>query len=245
MERSENPALEFYADGVLVETRQTGPDFQHLTVTVPSRPDRRGVVIAIRASKTLIPGSDDKRELGAMFDRLELTPAAVVFPPRSALGNIAVATGALGAALALIGLSLMASVGGGGDRSRDIGRGRDRVRPLYRPALCGDDAVALGWRRHGCRRLGHRVALGRCVKADGAVRDRLFSLCGVSEAAHASAPEHARGRRAVSRAPHRTVVEGNLFFTSLAPGNYQFPYAPGLYVAASPFVEMVSREAGT
>jgi hypothetical protein len=42
----------------------------------------------------------------------------------------------------------------------------------------------------------------------------------------------------------RTVVDGNLFFTSIAPGNYQFPYAPGLYVAAVPFASMVLRDSG-
>ena len=42
----------------------------------------------------------------------------------------------------------------------------------------------------------------------------------------------------------RTVVEGNFYFTSIAPGNYQFPYAPGLYVAAMPFAAMVARATG-
>ena len=40
-EPKDNPALEFYVDGVLLETRQPGPDFSHLTVTIPARPDRR------------------------------------------------------------------------------------------------------------------------------------------------------------------------------------------------------------
>ena len=31
------------------------------------------------------------------------------------------------------------------------------------------------------------------------------------------------------------VLAGRWFFTSIAPGNYQFPYAPGLYVVAIPF----------
>ena len=42
----------------------------------------------------------------------------------------------------------------------------------------------------------------------------------------------------------RTVVAGNFLFTSIAPGNYQFPYAPGLYVAAAPFADMVTRDSG-
>jgi hypothetical protein len=33
----------------------------------------------------------------------------------------------------------------------------------------------------------------------------------------------------------QTVLDGNLLFTSITPGNYAFPYAPGLYVTAIPF----------
>jgi hypothetical protein len=40
------------------------------------------------------------------------------------------------------------------------------------------------------------------------------------------------------------VLAGNLYFTSTAPGGYAFPYAPGLYVAASPFAWLVRREMG-
>ena len=37
------------------------------------------------------------------------------------------------------------------------------------------------------------------------------------------------------------VLAGKLYFTSIAPGNYRFPYAPGLYVAAIPFAGFVRR----
>jgi hypothetical protein len=40
------------------------------------------------------------------------------------------------------------------------------------------------------------------------------------------------------------VLGGSLYFTSTAPGGYAFPYAPGLYVAASPFAWLVQREMG-
>ena len=35
------------------------------------------------------------------------------------------------------------------------------------------------------------------------------------------------------------VLDGNLYFTSIAPGNYLFPYAPGLYVLASGVARLV------
>ncbi len=37
------------------------------------------------------------------------------------------------------------------------------------------------------------------------------------------------------------VLAGRYYFTSVAPGNYQFPYAPGLYVFAIPFAGLVRR----
>ena len=39
------------------------------------------------------------------------------------------------------------------------------------------------------------------------------------------------------------VLDGRWYFTSIAPGNYQFPYAPGLYVVAIPFAGLVRRGA--
>jgi hypothetical protein len=39
------------------------------------------------------------------------------------------------------------------------------------------------------------------------------------------------------------VLAGHLFFTSVAPGNYLFPYAPGLYVFSSAFANLVARGA--
>ena len=40
------------------------------------------------------------------------------------------------------------------------------------------------------------------------------------------------------------VLDGTLYFTSVAPGHYNFPYAPGLYVAAAPFAGLASRGLG-
>ena len=40
------------------------------------------------------------------------------------------------------------------------------------------------------------------------------------------------------------VLGGRYYFTSIAPGNYQFPYAPGLYVFAIPFAGLVRRGRG-
>ena len=79
----------------------------------PSRPGPNGVASPSRSAlhTPSSPGPSDPRELGVMFDRLTLTPGGR-FPPRSALAAVAIATGAIGAALALIGFGLAAAVGG-------------------------------------------------------------------------------------------------------------------------------------
>ena len=41
----------------------------------------------------------------------------------------------------------------------------------------------------------------------------------------------------------QTVLAGNLYFTSIAPGGYAFPYPPGLYVFAAAFAGLVRRGA--
>ena len=39
------------------------------------------------------------------------------------------------------------------------------------------------------------------------------------------------------------VLAGNLYFTSIAPGNYTFPYPPGFYLFAALFAAASSRAA--
>jgi hypothetical protein len=242
---AQNPALEFYVDGVLLETRQPGVDFAHLTVTIPARLDRSGAVIALRASRTLVPGPADLRELGVMFDRLTLTPAAVVFPPRSTMGAVAVAAAAFGAALALIGFSVTASVGGAvgiaAGISTAVATGFAPYSGLPSVAMtlalwAGAVTVAIIWVVEWWSGASLRNTARFAV---------VFSVCAAFlKLLMLLHPNMPIGDALFHAHRYRTVVEGNLFFTSIAPGNYQFPYAPGLYVAATPFAAMVSREMG-
>ena len=199
----------------------------------------------MRASRTLVPGPSDPRELGVMFDRLTLAPAAVVFPPRSTLAAVAVAAGAFAAALALIGFSLTASVGGAigiaAGISSALATGFAPFSPLPSTAMSASlwasvviVAIIWGieWRSGASLRNTARFAVVFSVCA------ALFKLLMLLH------PNMPVGDALFHAHRYRTVVEGNLFFTSIAPGNYQFPYAPGLYVAATPFAALVSREAG-
>src|SRR6185295_2995900 len=58
-----------------------------------------------------VPGPGDTRTLGVMIDELSLTPSGVVLPPRRALAGAALAPAALGAAVALLGVTAGSAVG--------------------------------------------------------------------------------------------------------------------------------------
>ncbi len=53
-------------------------EFQDIRLTIPARPERRGLTVGLRSSKTFVPGPSDPRPLGVMLDRLSLTPEGVV-----------------------------------------------------------------------------------------------------------------------------------------------------------------------
>ena len=167
------------------------------------------------------------------------------FSPRSALAAVAIAAGALGAALALIGFALAAAVGGavavaaGISAAVSSGFAPYSALPstamalsLWASGLTVGTIWALEWRSGASLRNTARFAIA--FSACAALLKLLMLL-------HPNMPV---GDTLFQAHRYRTVVEGNLYFTSIAPGNYQFPYAPGLYVAAAPFAAMVSREAG-
>ena len=99
-------------DGANVEQTQTTPDFSDVRVTIPARPDRRGVLIELKSSDTFVPGGSDPRPLGVMLDRFVLSPQGVVLVPDAALEATALSSGAMGAAIALVGVTAGSAIGG-------------------------------------------------------------------------------------------------------------------------------------
>src|SRR6185436_5791533 len=81
------------------------------SVTIPARPERRGLVLGLRSSDTFVPGPGDPRRLGIMLDRLTIVPAGIVLVPRPALDAAALSTGAMGAAIALLGVTPASAIG--------------------------------------------------------------------------------------------------------------------------------------
>jgi hypothetical protein len=239
----QNPLLSFSVDGTRLTTWASTTDFERVTVTIPARPERRrGVVLSMRASETFVPGPNDPRPLGVMVDELWLTPSGVPLPPRSALAGASLAAAALGASVALLGVTPGSAVGAAillsaGDASlvaRGFGPFTDYpLRGAHLAAWIGTLLVVVTagvqlTRRQALRNTARFVA----AFSAGAVFLKLLVLF------H---PEMPIGDALFHAHRFQWVLGGKLYFTSTAPGNYLFPYAPGLYVFAAPVAALVPR----
>lgn len=240
----ENPTLALFVDGVQLHTAEVQPDFTTITMLVPARPERRGLTLVVRSSSTFVPGGGDRRELGVMVDAIQLAPDGFVLPPADIFFTAMVAGAALAASLALLGITAGSAIGGavllsagqGAMLAHGFGAYTNYPEIVSRLAWATTAivlaAALLGrWREHPFRntaRFAIAFSAGACflkllvlLHPDKPIGDALFQA-------------------------HRfmTVLRGNLYFTSTAPGGYDFPYAPGLYVVSIPFASFVRREFG-
>lgn len=239
-----NPLLTFYVDGIQLHTHETTAGFEEVRVLVPARPERRGVTVAMRSSSTFMPGPDDPRQLGVMVDALELSPNGLVLPPPEMFGAAMLGGAALAAAIALLGVTSGAAIGSAVLLSAGQGAVLAHGFAPYTnfPQIAGRLAIITAavltvgawltrWRAQPLRntaRFAVAFSAGACflellvlLHPDMPLGDALFQAHRFQE-----------------------VLRGNLYFTSIAPGGYAFPYAPGLYVVASPFAGLVRRELG-
>ena len=239
-------SLTFLADGVAISTQEAPQDFGNVRVTIPARPERRrDAVIAVQVSETFTPGPDDTRALGVMIDRLTLTPNGLVLPPRRAFFGAAASAGILGAGVALLGVAAPAAVvatvviGAGASALLARGFAPFTTFPLqatwvafWTALLLVASARLIEWRT------GHRLRnTARFALA-------FSTFAGFVKLLVMLHPDLPIGDALFHAHRFRLVDSGTYVFTSIAPGNYQFPYAPGLYVAALPFAEMVTRNSG-
>src|SRR5688572_10400447 len=180
-----------------------------------------------------------------MIDRLTLRPHGLVLPPRRAFFGAAASAGILGAGVALLGVAASAAVlatvviGAGASALLARGFAPFTMFPLqatwvafWTALLMVVSARLIEWRRSLRLRNAARFALA--FSAFAAFVKLLVML-------H---PDLPIGDALFHAHRFRLVDSGTYVFTSIAPGNYQFPYAPGLYVAALPFAEMVTRNSG-
>jgi len=241
---SENPALTVLADGLVIATEPTTADFSEVRVLIPARGERRGLVLGVRPSRTFVPGPADSRALGVMIDRMSLTPDRVPLVPRPALTAASLASAAMGAALALLGVTAGSAIGGAVLLSAAVGAvvargfGPFTGYPSQVIALSAWLAIALAslslgvqwWRR---RPLRNTARFAAAVSASAMLLRLLVLL-------H---PDMPVGDAMFHAHRFQGVLGGKYYFTSIAPGGYAFPYPPGLYVFASVFAGLVRRGA--
>jgi hypothetical protein len=240
-----NPTLAVLADGVVIATQQLAADWTDVRVEVPARTDRRGVVLGLRSSTTIVPGPGDPRSLGVMVDRLVLTPEQIVMVPRPALAAAALAAAPLGAAIALLGVTAASAIGGAVLLS--AGSAALLARGFGPFTAYPDTAVTLGlW-------IGAALAvIALAFRARVGQPPRNTARFAIAFSASALFlkllvllhPDMPIGDAMFHAHRFQGVLAGNLYFTSTAPGGYLFPYPPGLYVFASAFASLVRRGAG-
>ena len=239
-----NPSLTFYVDGTAVRTQPTTADFEEMQFVVPARPERRGATLLLQSSATFSPGPGDRRQLGVMLDSLQLRPDGLVLPPPEIFGPAMLAGAALAAAIALLGVTSGSAIGAavllsaaqGAVLAHGFAPYSNLADFAARVALSIAVVVAAGaWmgrRREQPLRNTARFAIAFSA---GACFLKLLVLL------H---PDMPIGDALFHAHRFQGVLGGHLYFTSTAPGGYAFPYAPGLYVAASPFAWLVRREMG-
>jgi hypothetical protein len=241
---ADNPEITILADGVTLSTHRTSEQFEDIRVTIPARRERRGLTVGLRSTKTFVPGPADPRPLGVLLDRLSLTPDGVVLVPRAALNAASGSAAALGAAIALLGVTAGSAIGGAvllsAGAAAVIARGfgpftdyPDTVIALgfwIALALAGL-SLAVRYRRPPLRNTARFAA----AFSAGALFLKLLVLL------HPNMPV---GDAMFHAHRFQGVLNGNLFFTSIAPGGYAFPYPPGLYVFAAPLAGFVRRGFG-
>lgn len=238
-----NPQLTVLADGVVVATEPSALDWTDIHVTIPPRPERRGLTLGLRPSATFVPPGDP-RKLGVVLDRLSLRPSRIVLVPRPALVAASLSAAALGGAIALVGVTAGSAIGGAvllsAGAAAVITRGFGPFTP-YTDAvvrLAGWIALIVAatalaaqyWRQQPLRKTA-RFAVAFSVAS---LFLKLLVLL------HPNMPI---GDAMFHAHRFQGVLAGNLYFTSIAPGGYAFPYPPGLYVFAAAFAGLVRRGA--
>ena len=239
-----NPDVTFLVDGLIVLTHTSTAGFEDVVVPLPPRTDRRGVTITAQCSSTVVPGPSDPRPLGVMVDSIALTPDGFVTPSRRAWIGVLIASAAAGAGLAAIatpfaaaGLAMVAAAGFAALVARGFGAYTEYPDLLARLVVWMFVFVAAAVIGAQMVRRVSWSTSARFVVAFSAV----VATLKVALLLH---PDMPVGDAMFQAHRFHYVLAGNFFFTSIAPGNYSFPYAPGLYVAALPFADLVTRGAG-
>jgi hypothetical protein len=240
------PDVTIAVDGITRGRWRTSNEFEDLAVTLPSNDARRGAVITISSDPTSNPGPHDNRDLGVVLDRLSLRPAeGVALPPREAILAAGLAAGMFALALGLMGfeplLALSAAFAVGGLQALFIASG---FGPFGRWL---PDLPWLAFWTGGA--LIAALAVVERLHASGIRQTARFVLAFSAAAGYLKLlallhPDMAIGDTMFQAHRFEWVLAGRYYFTSVAPGLYEFPYAIALYVAALPFAPLTQGVVG-
>jgi hypothetical protein len=235
------PELTFFVDGTLVLARTVTNDYENIRVPIAPRPARSGVTIEMRAAPTWVPGADP-RALGVMLDEITIAPSRIVLPPGRAMTGTALASAAAGTAIGLLGVSagsavvsaVLLTAGIAGLVQRGFGPFTDY------PLAAGHAAFWVGILTAAL------TAFVRAIRGQPFRNTAKFAVAFTASALLLRLltlihPDMPIGDALFQAHRFQEVLAGRFYFTSIAPGNYQFPYAPGLYLASMPFAGLVPR----
>jgi len=230
------PDLTVSVDGIIVSREQLAADFVEHEVQLPPRSGRTPTHVTVTVDPAYVPDNDPRR-LGAQVDWVTIDRGASwrPLPSRSvAIALLPILALALlwtvAATPMRVALPLMAGVTGLCTWILALGFGTFVPWPVTAIAatvLTGGALAGLVTRQ--VPTMGTIVAI-----TSAAIAIKLFILL------HPSMPI---GDAMFHAHRFQTVLAGNFYFTSITPGNYQFPYAPGLYVFSSLFTALADTTA--
>lgn len=234
----QQPTIAIAADGTRVVTATGVNDIATLEFTVAPAPES-GLVLAITADPTFVPGPGDNRALGVQAYGVSCEPEETALPSRQALLGSAATTAIFGAAFTLLGASLVSAVAGATAVAVAQAVALTTGLALFTgyagrlPGLAGAAAAA-------AVAIAAATAAARKRPADAAIRAALaiaaagffvilLALVHPSKAV-VDAQFHA----------HRLawVQAGRYYFTQPMPDGVSFPYAIALYVVSMPWMSL-------
>lgn len=237
------PTLTLLADGVPLETRPTTNEFEELAATTPVLVGRRGMTVSIAVSDTFVPGPRDTRALGAQVDWVRISPAAsTVVAPTETVVTAALGAALFGAVFGLFSATALTAVAA----ACLLALGQAAVFRLgtgpYNPAWL-DQLVIVALAINAATIAG--ILALRAVRRVPLRNTACFAILFSGAVLYLKLAVLFHPDKALVDATfqvHRLqdVMAGRFFFTSIAPGGYEFPYAIGLYVAALPFAQWTS-----
>jgi len=241
-----HPDIHLMVDGVERLAVSVSRDFEQIDLVLPERPARRGAVVSLRVVPPFAPGSGaDTRQLGVAVDRIALAPSgASVLPPPRTLVGLTVAAALLGAAFALSGVPALVAAAA--------------ALPLAAAgAWLGSRALTpyLGY-AHQVLLLAFWVGVSLVLTVRGLewMRGRRLDAAGRFVAIASAAAMYLRmlvllhpgmpvGDALFHAHRLEYVLAGRAFFTSVAPGDYTFPYPILLYTVAAPWSVLTETSA--